>query len=119
MSARLTDEQFIAAMREAVKVRGEDFVYPEEWRGGAVCQYTVDGEGACIVGKALEIALGEPYLGDNADAFEVLTNVFHLGLAVSLAAQETQGEQDNGEPWGKALAQFEATLVENGYKPAD
>ncbi len=110
---KITDEQFIAAMREAVKVRGEDFVYPDEWRedGYGACHYTVNGEGACIVGKALEIAAGEPYEGDNGGAYVVLSEVFGLSEKVAEAARNAQVVQDNSRTWGEALADFEATLA--------
>ena len=38
----ITRENFTAAMEQAVAERGEDYVYPDEWRDGhEACQYAV------------------------------------------------------------------------------
>jgi len=118
----ITREQFIEAMHKAVAERGEDFVYPDEWRESASCLYYIESpmgvrEGACIVGKAIEIATGgEVYTGYNAAAYEVLSEEYDLAGDVGDAAFVAQRVQDTGGTWGEALAAFEEYLAAKPFE---
>lgn len=122
------EEQFIAAMVQAVEERGAGFVYPREWRNKqglsdsalGVCVYSRDTEGggregACIIGKALEIATGAPYEGANGPADLILEDVFgdEFDQAVLDAAAVAQRLQDEGRTWGYALQRFIKKLPED------
>lgn len=115
----ISKDAFIEAMREAVRQRGEDFVYPKEWREDGGCRYYVESplgstEGACIVGKAIEVATGSPYTGYNGPAHEILTAEYDLDdQGVADAAFVAQRAQDVGGTWGHALAEFERYLQAN------
>lgn len=115
----LTDieKKFIDAIRAAVKENGEDYIYPDHLRNenyeSGSCQYTVGGVGACIVGKAIQIAAGEPYEGPNHNSLDVLVQ-YGLSFALRDAFASAQREQDRNETWGAALAVFETRLVHHG-----
>ena len=111
----LTLEEGIAALKAAVLVRGETFVYPEEEKiesdGDTVCVYTreVDGKtvGSCLIGVALIDVLGmDPAKIDGLndisytamarygrDDFSLLNRVF----------REAQRNQDRGVAWGESV----------------
>jgi hypothetical protein len=116
------DKKFIDAIRAAVKEKGEDYVYPDHLRDGGVrqgsCQYTVGGEGACIVGKAIQIATGSVYTGGNSNATSVL-EFYDVSYEVRNAFARAQSRQDLNATWGEALSEFENRLIEGGhYYPA-
>ena len=107
---QITDEQFIAAMTKAVEENGPDYVYPSELKVGGLCQYTVTGKGACLIGKAIEIATGSPYVGFNDGANNVLA-LYGVSEVVQDAAVCAQAAQDECIPWGNALKNFEDVLA--------
>lgn len=125
----ISKEAFIEAMREAVRQRGEDFVYPEAWRDDGACRYYIEDtpgviEGACIIGKAIEIATGTPYTGYNGPADQVLLEEYGLDdRDVADAAFVAQRVQDTRSTWGDALAKFEeyvsASLTEQNRLRAE
>lgn len=116
-----TDSQFIAALKEAVAERGEDYVYPEVERTGfaddyhnanGTCQYqTPDGELACLIGLAVSKLDPEavPAYGDARNASDILVPM-GISKAVRHAAADAQETQDDGGTWGQAAEQFDATL---------
>lgn len=117
MTFPYSSEQFVEAMRKAVAERGEDFVYPIEWRlageQNGICQYTIDGAPACIVGAALYHMTGKVYEGLNESADEVLRTYFGIANeAVTTAAAHAQEAQDANKTWGEALKEFEVVLAE-------
>ena len=103
-----SDEQFTAAMREAVAERGADWRYPSDpaWRNGNnACVYSLPtGEPACLIGLALykidpKLMPGHEDIGS---ANDVMRDLGFGGLVCS-AATSAQGVQDRGERWGDAL----------------
>ena len=113
-----TDEDFIAAMRKAVAERGEDFVYPDEWRkaseDGESCMYVHEGKPACLIGLAVYIATGElvPDAYEGAMADEVIGDRMPgVSDRARKAAFEAQATQDDGFTWGEALREFEMLLL--------
>ena len=115
-----TDEDFIAAMRKAVAERGEDFVYPDEWRKASEdkqsCLYVHEDKPACLIGLAVYIATGklvpDGYEGSIAGVV-VKSCVPGVSDIVVHAAFKAQAAQDVGETWGQALKEFEEALDAN------
>lgn len=122
--AHVTEDQFTAAMREAVAERGADWVYPKgetNWTHYSYtdeednCRYVLtDGTGpACVIGTALH-KLGVPL--EVLSKFEgrgVRGVVYELGLRDSFleaALVGAQYKQDTGGSWGIALAEYESRL---------
>lgn len=114
----ITEEQFTAAMEQAVEERGADFVYPEEWKNeSGTCVYWKDGVGpACIIGKALAI-LGatEQELYSNGIALNKIRVITGLSQFVLYppffgAAQSAQNVQDGRGSWGEALEAYKTRL---------
>lgn len=109
----------LALLNRAVEDRGEDFVYPPEWREFrpaparrvATCLYFLpEGTPACIIGKV------GSYLGVTAEdvkrtgKFVGAARFFRdLGFTVTPAAERVliraQTAQDEGTPWGEVLKQ--------------
>ena len=115
-----TDEDFIAAMRKAVAERGEDFVYPDEWREASEdresCMYVHKGKPACLIGLAVYIATGKLVPDDlegSTAGFVVRSCVPGVSDVVGRAAFKAQAAQDVGETWGQALKEFEEALDAN------
>ena len=131
----ITRENFLAAMRKAVEMRGEDYVYPSlegdpSLRGDAgECLYSKDGQPQCIIGMALylidpalmptnveddELALnwdGDRHLYClDMDAATVLRRRGVEDRGLLDAAEHAQSLQDNGRRWGEALEEFENAL---------
>lgn len=132
----ITRENFLAAMRQAVEMRGEDYVYPSReeapsLRGEAgECLYSKDGQPQCIIGMALylidpalmptniekdELALNwafdeHRYHHLDMDANPVLRRRGVADRGLLDAAVAAQFRQDEGHRWGKALEVFENVL---------
>lgn len=111
----ITEEEFTAAMEAAVAERGEDFVYPDEWRDeySEACRYSLpDGTPACIIGLALHKinpALVPTY--DNTErALDVFEAIGDVPQNVALAAQRAQSQQDADKTWGVALEAYKDAL---------
>ena len=119
-----TDEQFITAIEVAVQERGEGFrykdAYAEQYAEEGGCEYTVDGQGACIIGKAIQIMTGEPYSGYNSPADEALFEVPFRAVSMRLrrAAVAAQRVQDDNGTWGEALKEFRTTYGKYSPRPA-
>lgn len=119
---KVTEEQFTAAMREAVAERGPDFVYPlgeEGWTdGGETCRYVradVD-EPACIIGMALHkvgVPLGQFEDVEGLAADEAIKLLVNTSDKVKSAAADAQTRQDQGRTWGDALAAYEEGVETN------
>lgn len=126
-----TDEAFTAAMRAAVADRGEDYVYPREWRMGYVpgsdelhgtCRYARPDRsgGACLIGEVLH-RLGVPVEelaeldgGAGVPAHgAIAAHLAGVSRTVRLAASDAQSFQDTELSWGAALDAFERA-VESG-----
>ena len=109
----VTRDMAIAAMEEAVALKGADHAV---W----ACSYVQNGEPACLVGYALTI-LGVPMdvlkAMDTPRSAEINTirvkellraqNVT-LDWPTLLVFTTAQARQDNGIPWGEALAAAKA-----------
>jgi hypothetical protein len=123
---KITRENFSQAMHEVVAERGEDFVYPHDWKwtdmnDNAVCQYYIEGVGpACIIGAALdklgvdvsELELKDGVTNYEMNADEILKTRYGVkdkGLLV--AASRAQRLQDRGQTWGQATESFDHTLA--------
>lgn len=113
----ITVESLTAALREAVAERGEDWVYPSEWRetplGG--CLYFRDGEPACLFGLALS---KHGYTSYDVREY-VGIGVFLRAYAPEFieAAGKSQILQDEGATWGEALTKYETELLRHGLLP--
>lgn len=134
------DRKFIDAMDAAVAERGEDWVYPlpardpdaiagvvaDGWHvpNTTTCVYMTDeGDPACLIGLALYKI--NPDLVPNydassseydMDAFSVLARLSEAGdLKLSertmSAAYAAQRLQDDGAPWGQAIAKFDEAVA--------
>lgn len=103
----LNEQNVAEALREAVRKRGADFVYPEEWTNSlGNCEYVVNGEPACIVGEVLH-SLGVPLsrLKPNNSVANKLFQLEHAGVLVYTQGamrvlRVAQRVQDAGLPWG-------------------
>lgn len=110
---KIDDAAFTAAMRAAVAERGEDYVFPNEWKDGASqCRYVQpDGDGpACLIGVALH-RLGVPLDAlldqEGCSASHVVGAVASgVTYAAARAANKAQEAQDIGATWGAALARY-------------
>jgi len=113
------ETRFIAAMKRAVKDKGRGYRYhtdrndaPPETLLEALhlpaCEYVINGEGACIIGRAIQLADGKPYEGENNSAQEVLEDISlgRIGPRVRMAAVTAQKIQDRNGTWGEALDAF-------------
>jgi hypothetical protein len=121
----ITRDEFTAAMRKAVELRGADYVYPKDqpgftkaqvsaFRSDPACLYVnaVTGEPACLIGLALSIidpALLEPVGTAIAPACRVLPEL-GVDYDAAYAADAAQQEQDKGETWGECLMIYEEKL---------
>jgi len=116
----ITRENFTAAMEQAGAERGEDYVYPDEWRDEhGACQYAVASPqgpytAACLIGRAIEIVTGELVPGEfeGEGALSVLRDCYGAeDERLRAAAMEAQVVQDAGGTWGEALARFKEYLA--------
>lgn len=119
-----TDQQFIDAIRKAVEIRGEDYVYPskeehpEYWGNpyfdntaishNLVCRYQLDdGTPACIVGLALSLI--DPGLVPASNITSAAAKVLRtkgFSKSIQSSADAAQCVQDGGGDWGEALKSF-------------
>lgn len=115
-----------ALLKQAVELKGADYVYPPSGGGGA-CNYLEYTGGSrrtgkptgpsCVVGHVL-VAKGIPMLdiapheGDSAETVARLVGAFRDEI-VGGALSEAQSVQDNGDTWGEALAAFESFITAN------
>lgn len=113
---KITGKQAIKALKKAVELKGEDYVYPESKRGlEGECLYQAEGEPLCIVGVALD-SLGVDLKG-RTNLGVRLINTYWKGVKLTPKAQEifakAQQIQDENGTWGDALHQGmkEARLV--------
>lgn len=108
-----TVEQVLLVLDFVVAERGEDYVYPDEWRDGGTrlgtCLYvTPDGTGpACIVGAVvarLGVSLARLSRSEGQSARSVMEQVFGLPdrSPQSAVLQGAQVVQDGGGTWGDA-----------------
>ena len=123
MTVQITRENFTAAMRAAVAERGEDFVYPAQgselaeqgWRSEqGTCVYDLpDGSPACLIGLALYKI--DPSLLTHVEfqyhnASRVMSRAGVQDRMLLLAADMAQVKQDEDEPWGEVLSEYERVL---------
>ena len=126
----LTETEVREALYKAVKLKGEDYVYPEEMKltedGGyqvtgvmASCVYwdrrdpTKPPAPCCIVGVTLDI-LGIP--PDWVEEFRGVADAIDkekvsLEANALMLLEKAQEEQDDGAKWGAAIAHAEAYLA--------
>ena len=114
----VTDEQFIAALREVV-AGNEDFVYTKVKPAGenddvvSRCRYfDHNGKPSCLIGQALfKCGIIVPKAFEGAAAATVLRELTNTSERVHVAASRAQTVQDAGSPWGVALNDFEIVLM--------
>lgn len=120
---RFTKEQALEALRKAVKLKGEDYVYPEEEKFMGSCRYANDeGSPSCIVGHVVYILDPEAFkhlaaveAEQETTAVEDLTIAYEGSYlpedfwdrATARVLQEAQSKQDTGSKWGDALGAAE------------
>lgn len=110
-----TNAEISAALKKALEVKGDDYVYEKDSNGG--CHYAVNGEPSCIVGHVLHALDPEMFeavadfegdydksRGDNTfrNVAQSLNLPFHGDQVIALA--RVQRDQDAGETWGLAVA---------------
>jgi hypothetical protein len=124
---KITRENFSQALHQAVKQRGEEFVYPEDWKWTdandyAICQYYLTGVGpACLIGVALDklgVDVSELELKDEThvsgmDADQVLKRLGVKDQGLIDAASIAQRRQDTHVSWGESAREFDRVLGEN------
>lgn len=121
------DELFVKALREVAAEAGPDYTYPDEWReqagegeDGGQCRYVVNGQPACLIGRALA-ALGVPVAAlenvEGSAAWAALGELHPTSAPVGDAANLAQERQDTGATWGEALALFEQRIAAAGLRP--
>jgi len=111
----ITEEQFTAAMHQAVALKGSEYRYPKNTEGyrspGGACLYrnSVTGEPACLIGVALSL-INPDYVPrhSNTGAHVLLSRAVPRNVAS--AARAAQTYQDQGMPWGAALAAYNEAL---------
>lgn len=121
MSIHLSFEQALAGLEKAVAAKGEDFKYEapvvDEEEGLTMCMYfSRTGQPSCIVGHVLaDHGVSVDDLGHWNEDATVHTLVDHSVLDVdartTLLLRRAQEMQDNGHPWGKALAEAKAEVA--------
>lgn len=106
MTQAVTGKQALKALKTAVKLKGEDYVYPDSERSPlGTCQYSDGKEPLCIVGVALD-SLGVNVHGQPntaADSINVRWDGVHLTERAIRILRAAQVSQDVGDDWGKAL----------------
>jgi hypothetical protein len=100
MNKLLNIEEVAELAKKAVAERGEDFVYPDEWKSeDNVCLYKLpNGEPGCIVGYMFP----NYYFIEGEGASENLTSVV-VDRFAGMYLNVLQGRQDIGNTWGEAL----------------
>lgn len=110
----ISRQNALALLRQAVELKGEDYIDPSAYSTANSCQYvTPDGFPSCIVGHALMIAgIGPHAFTDmnQEDISQVAQELEFRGLAdfdedavrTLFVAQDVQ---DSGDIWGEALRQ--------------
>lgn len=103
MTKTLEENQaFVKAVIEAVRERGEDYVYEYNQ-----CVYYLNGKPACLIGVAFD-KVGHTLEEISSNLASAVSVMHDLGYAeiVYVAASEAQDIQDDKGTWGQALAQF-------------
>lgn len=95
---KITDERFIAAMRQVVKEQGENHVAPGV--------YQSKGEAYCIIGTALASIDKRLCPKNNLMLAEELLRHHGCSLAVAMAAHAAQYANDTAMRWGEVLEVF-------------
>jgi len=111
----ITEDEFTAALRQAVESRGADYRYDKEAAAGGVF-YSLDGEvGSCIMGVTFEIlGLGLPTEGKTISTYIVSledSGDVKFDPGVHTAAGVAQSVQDSGGTWGEALIRYEEAFT--------
>lgn len=113
----VTDEQFIAALREVV-AGNEDFVYTKVKSDNGddaafQCRYfDLNGNPSCLIGQALfKCGIVVPEALEGKPAETILRELTGTSERVHVAAGRAQAVQDTGSPWGVALSDFEYVLM--------
>lgn len=115
MSREVTAQETMDLLREAVVERGEDFVYPDEWRhqpdrdadGPGQCLYfRRDGQPACIVGFVLDrLGVTNTDLRSRLFGASAINNQqqqVKFDATSLIMLMHAQMFQDEGNPWGAA-----------------
>ncbi|AXC36209.1 hypothetical protein SEA_MUSETTA_105 [Microbacterium phage Musetta] len=122
-----TDEQVTEAIEKVVAERSPDYVY-KSGRDDNGCFYaSKDGESpSCVVGfvvnalnpeafrKIVEVEINAGESFEVQDALTYTDGELNISTEARRALQKAQDEQDNGKPWGEALASYKAVLGDSG-----
>jgi len=121
----VTYDVLLAALREAVAEKGEDYVYKKRGAAGNRCVYVHEEDGkkvpSCIIGNAMH-RLGVPlgnlhFLGGSEALFNILVKggvIADVEPKARDLAMGVQAGQDYGVPWGAALIQA-VEMTERSY----
>lgn len=117
----LTYEQALASLEQAIAERGEDFVYPQEWRTsvsenfkGWCVNFNQDGSPSCIAGYVYSlwsIENDEVWREDSVDTLagrdggekDAATAPLQIDARTYVLLSSAQNAQDSGSTWKQAL----------------
>jgi len=129
----ITADELLGALEAVLAEVGKDYVYPPAARMEK-CRY-VDKDGGCFIGRALRrLGASEEALRDSliqsetsfGELYDVPTNTSAasrlprewLSESAAMLANLVQSQQDDGIPWGQALA-FGRANYSNPFAFAD
>lgn len=104
-----TPSETLDLLRRAVEAKGPDYVYVEPEGDVAACLYVHDGQPSCIVGHVLNYCGLLGLAEENKAPSNIRALREHFDSAALVVLDAAQEIQDNGEPWGEALACAEVT----------
>lgn len=124
--ALITAAEMLEALRQAVALKGENYVYEyPTYEGGeptAECVYIDPSTGgpSCVVAYALDVLRPDiwkasPVVQGNRTANEFTDyreNVLEVTVEAATVARAAQRVQDNEKPWSEALRAAEETYAD-------
>jgi hypothetical protein len=114
MTAPFTAAQYNQALREAVSLKGRDYVYPKDAQGSCLYienRYTEDQAPSCIHGHALtSLGVDIPSILEETSIVQVLCKLGVTDKGLITAAALAQEFQDSGKTWGEAYDVFSSIL---------
>jgi hypothetical protein len=117
----ITIEQVHEAMKKAVQEKGEDYTYVQ-YGGECYYRHPDTKEKSCLIGHVLVEVGVESTLIDALERFSIGAILSEARPPFALPLREVfdkrtiyamnvaQESQDQGSPWGDALADFEAAM---------
>ena len=121
VATEVTPAKAVELVEQAVARRGNDYVYPEDWKNPETnrCRYlNEDGTPACIVGdifaaegwfwgQAETVIHSEVNYSSMRDLLTLLGKEGELSENVIDVLEAAQSAQDHGDTWGTALTKAE------------